>query len=341
MTWNSVQQNYVDGKTVINAEFLNTLQDKVSEVASVKDFGAVGDGVADDSAAFNSAIATGKPVYVPAGTYKTDSAVTSPRRMYTNGASFTGSSTVDPYPAFGQGAFKVYATGNHNCIIGIADNDNPASTFGFPTGVTGYGRNRNAGNTAFGIYAEARQYATTGVVTNEIDSFNHGGAPSLALPPNRAIGTSDQHPVALTVGAGGDYDSSIGIHICREGSLPQKFLTGIYYSSDACVSYGIFFDSTSSSTYTPLVIKHAVSKVGLQIQGSGTPVSGNAWLTYTDGNGVAKFAIKQDGRVYFDTTITQTTHGVAGAAQVLPSNPTGYLKVEIGGNIKVIPYYEP
>lgn len=63
MTWNSVQQNYVDGKTVINAEFLNTLQDKVSEVVSVKDFGAVGDGVADDTAAVFAAIQSGRALH--------------------------------------------------------------------------------------------------------------------------------------------------------------------------------------------------------------------------------------------------------------------------------------
>lgn len=38
-------------------------------VANVLDFGAVADGVTDDTAAFNAAIATGKRVFVPAGTY--------------------------------------------------------------------------------------------------------------------------------------------------------------------------------------------------------------------------------------------------------------------------------
>lgn len=39
---------------------------------SVKDNGAVGDGTTNDTAAFTTAIATGKPVYVPDGTYKVD-----------------------------------------------------------------------------------------------------------------------------------------------------------------------------------------------------------------------------------------------------------------------------
>jgi hypothetical protein len=47
-----------------------TVQSKLRDVVSVKDFGAVGNGVADDTAAFENALATGKKVYAPAGTYK-------------------------------------------------------------------------------------------------------------------------------------------------------------------------------------------------------------------------------------------------------------------------------
>ena len=46
-----------------------TVQAKLRQTVSVKDFGAVGNGVADDSAAFNNAIAASNSVYVPAGTY--------------------------------------------------------------------------------------------------------------------------------------------------------------------------------------------------------------------------------------------------------------------------------
>jgi hypothetical protein len=50
-----------------------SLQDKLSENISVKDFGAVGDNATDDSDAFNRAIfaarSTGKDLYIPAATY--------------------------------------------------------------------------------------------------------------------------------------------------------------------------------------------------------------------------------------------------------------------------------
>lgn len=46
-----------------------TIQAKLKDTVSVKDFGAVGDGVEDDTAAIQAALDTGKLVRVPAGTY--------------------------------------------------------------------------------------------------------------------------------------------------------------------------------------------------------------------------------------------------------------------------------
>lgn len=46
-----------------------TVQAKLRDQVSVKDFGAVGDGVADDTAAFTAALAAADVVFVPSGTY--------------------------------------------------------------------------------------------------------------------------------------------------------------------------------------------------------------------------------------------------------------------------------
>ena len=55
-----------------------TLQNKLRDVISVKDFGAVGDGVADDTAEIQAALdaGAGKCVYLPPGTYKTTAVLT-------------------------------------------------------------------------------------------------------------------------------------------------------------------------------------------------------------------------------------------------------------------------
>jgi hypothetical protein len=67
-----------------------TVQTKLRETVSVKDFGAVGDGVTDDSTAFQNAVnaAANGSLYVPSGTYLIDNAqvrVDSPCRIFGDG----------------------------------------------------------------------------------------------------------------------------------------------------------------------------------------------------------------------------------------------------------------
>tara|TARA_R100000773_G_scaffold6127_1_gene6432 strand:- start:422 stop:2884 length:2463 start_codon:yes stop_codon:yes gene_type:complete len=53
-----------------------TIDSKLEDFVSVKDFGATGDGSTNDATAFNNALATEKAVYVPAGTYVLNSTIT-------------------------------------------------------------------------------------------------------------------------------------------------------------------------------------------------------------------------------------------------------------------------
>ena len=65
-----------------------TVEDKLAQTVSVKDFGAVGDGVTDDTAAFQAALDSGYPVFIPGATYALTAELTStnkPVAIYTDG----------------------------------------------------------------------------------------------------------------------------------------------------------------------------------------------------------------------------------------------------------------
>jgi hypothetical protein len=64
-----------------------TVHDKLQEFVSVKDFGAVGDGTTDDTAALVLALKAGRNVHFPAGTYKITTCV---ELVNMNGWSMTG-----------------------------------------------------------------------------------------------------------------------------------------------------------------------------------------------------------------------------------------------------------
>ena len=53
-----------------------TVDSRLKDVVSVKDFGAIGDGVANDTAAIQAALDSGKAVFLPSGTYKVTSQLT-------------------------------------------------------------------------------------------------------------------------------------------------------------------------------------------------------------------------------------------------------------------------
>ena len=73
--------NLIDSWTDYNYQGAQTgavtrsLAEKVGDVVSVKDFGAVGDGVTNDAVALQSAATAGGTIYVPAGTYRVNQTI--------------------------------------------------------------------------------------------------------------------------------------------------------------------------------------------------------------------------------------------------------------------------
>lgn len=118
-----------------------TLNNKMQDLVSVKDFGAVGDGIADDTAAIqagiNLACQYGGNVYLPAGTYKISAAL----------VFSMNSSLVDPVkrPSMsgdGTAATTIYQTANANGIEIIGYDPQPAGYCTFQD-FTLYGYQKN------------------------------------------------------------------------------------------------------------------------------------------------------------------------------------------------------
>ena len=66
-----------------------TIDSKLKDTISVKDFGAVGDGVANDTAAIQNAVNTGKKVYIPSGTYLCNIVITNKTIIEGDGSTAT------------------------------------------------------------------------------------------------------------------------------------------------------------------------------------------------------------------------------------------------------------
>jgi hypothetical protein len=99
------------------------VQAKLREYVSIKDFGAVGNGVADDTAAIQAAINASNNVFVPPGTYKVTSTLIIPDddTIVTNGFNFYGASTETSI-IVGSNTFNVFDNnGTYGTRIRFAD----------------------------------------------------------------------------------------------------------------------------------------------------------------------------------------------------------------------------
>ena len=79
--------------TATGSTTARTLANRFADVVNVKDFGAVGDGVADDTTAIQSAINSTSPfgeVFFPEGTYKISSTITLPSSSGLSGITLRG-----------------------------------------------------------------------------------------------------------------------------------------------------------------------------------------------------------------------------------------------------------
>jgi hypothetical protein len=119
-------KTYVDDNAVIYSGSPGFTQDgtgavtrswssKLKETVSVKDFGAVGDGVADDTAALQNALNSNKLVYVPPGLYRTTSTLIVDPSINRN-SGFIGLASASTYPYLQQTGGPIW-NGQQEAVI--------------------------------------------------------------------------------------------------------------------------------------------------------------------------------------------------------------------------------
>jgi hypothetical protein len=125
MALTRAKASMVTAKLDATGSTVRGLDDKLAEFVSVKDFGAVGDGVADDTVAIQAAIdyiSTGKGgqlgavVHFDTGTYLISSRITMPNRVGLQGANGRGT-VVKPHSTFAD-AYMFHAVNGTSSMFG-------------------------------------------------------------------------------------------------------------------------------------------------------------------------------------------------------------------------------
>ena len=252
-----------------------TVESKLQDVVSVKDFGAVGDGVADDTAAFSAASALGVSIYIPSGTYLLSSSPTtnsSTTYVIDAGASFTGSGSLPNTAKRAEfGSASTFVSSVANGIYGYLDS-NPtlnirSSTAGvgissaqqssIGTGAAGeafigtasfmHHNKASSSSGVWGLYSTILRDSTAGGAAHcmETDIFNKGS--TVSLFPHQPFASGQTN--GLWVCAGGEYTeqspqpaepgvASVGIAIVQNDGRTIK---------TACFDKGLLFHNKAIS----------------------------------------------------------------------------------------------
>ena len=161
-----------------------TVDSKLKDVVSVKDFGAVGDGVANDTAAIQAALSSGAKcvTFVGGQTYKVQTALTAPSNLVIqgNGATITASihftiltvgSGASIFSLNFTGAGSASYVAGSTAIACVGTNNAPA----VPTYVTGP-TIENCRISGFGEYAVWLAYVKGGrIAGNSINNIGYAG----------------------------------------------------------------------------------------------------------------------------------------------------------------------
>lgn len=124
-----------------------SIQDKLRDLPSIKDYGAVGDGVTNDTAAFTAAVAVGGSIYVPDGTYMVDYITISTKVhiILANGATIKNRVPANPTTTLDAhwGIFRFIAGSGGSVVEGGTLDGNRAALAPYYKGYTRLGQDNH------------------------------------------------------------------------------------------------------------------------------------------------------------------------------------------------------
>ena len=259
------------------------VQEALARIVSVKDFGAVGDGITDDTQAIQDAIESGElSIYIPAGTYK----ITAPLNVPTQ----QGSTAIHIHGA-GKQQSILQASGTFKTIINIGDNVDQTIRGRYEnfcvsgTGATvqhGIYGARVEEHTFFGIWAKGFTVAAIstgyGYVNNFIDcecSYNTGNG--LELNVDLGLGGGNNacwiSGCLLFSNDGWGLKATSGYGIWVDGcTIEANKVGGIYFRGISGFRISSYFEANAVVGYRPTDPDYQI-KSDIVLNGSGNDLS--------------------------------------------------------------------
>ena len=360
---NYYSSGYVEGA-------LQEVMTRVREQVSVKDFGAVGDGVTDDTTAFTDAVASGNPVYVP---YTTDFyAVTA--------------LTADQIKAlYGPGTVKIAgalqqissnASALSNDIAGLRYVNQNLQPSKWPSvdgslfnGATSVQAKRTGGYGSYGLslieYLVDTPLAppqfdvgqTAWVSTTNLVGGQAFGAWFGANTPSSSLGEtySSGSVIGMEINVGNRW-GEIGL---QSDITAVRCVTGLQIVPDVLPApdgaYSGIYNGTFGQVFAQSIHGHkwwtatliradAIAATGIAHQANGGSTALLAPASWTKVTNYWEYALDLGSGTFLTAPINipnsaTSTTATAGGVGTLPPGIQGYLKIAVGGVVCKVPYY--